>query len=115
MKKVIIVLLLILIKNIALAGHVGFSNDENLLIYIPASILIIWWIVKVIRKNYIIFRAQFSDTVHDPESKAPIIKGQANTDSEIPEFFIEKDVFGLDKPSTKVDVNIPLPDTNPTT
>ena len=99
MKKVIIVLLLILIKYQALAGHVGFSSDENLLIYIPASIILIMWIVNVIHSNFTKHKEQISSAKYDPEIEGTIVKEQTKPISEIPDFFKEKDVFGLDKPT----------------
>jgi hypothetical protein len=99
MKKVTIVLLLYLMINKALAQHRGLSNDEWVLFYIPATMLIIWWIVTIIRKYYFNYKARISNTDIDPESNVYGEKSQSNEDNEIPEFFKEKDIFGLDKPS----------------
>jgi hypothetical protein len=115
MKKVIMVLPLILIINKAVAQHRGLSNDEYFLFYILAAILIIWLIAIIIRKKYIRYKAQISATVQDPERKASVIKGQSDIDNEIPGFFKEKDLFGLDKPSINVDVDASLPDTKKAT
>jgi hypothetical protein len=97
MKKVILVLPLILVINKVLAGHVGFSSDENLLIYIPVSILIIWWMYSIIRKNYIKYKSQQADKVHELE-EVSAAENEQTMEKEIPEYFKEKDVFGFDKP-----------------
>jgi hypothetical protein len=107
MKKIIIVLLFSLLINKVLAAHLGLVNEESLLFYIPVTLLIIWWIVTIIRKNYLNYKSQISVTDISQESEAPNVKSQTNKDNEIPEFFKEKDIFGLDKPSSKVDVNTP--------
>jgi hypothetical protein len=95
MKKVILILLLIFIINKAVAGHVGFSNDENLLIYIPLSILLIWWVVQVLHKAYKKYREEVKKYQDQTSKTDNLLK----LDKEIPEFFREKDVFGLDKPT----------------
>jgi hypothetical protein len=98
MKKAILGLPLILIINNALAGHVGFSSDENLLIYIPVSLLIIWWLSKIIRKNYLIYKSQLADKVREKEGVSTNLNDQIDKGKEIPEYYKEKDVFGFDKP-----------------
>jgi hypothetical protein len=109
MKKVILVLPLILIINKAVAGQVVFSKDENYLeVIIPASILIIWWLSKIIRKNYLQYKSQLADKVREQEGKSTVGNELINTDTDIPEFFREKDVFGLDKPSIKIDPDTAL-------
>ena len=101
MRKLFILLILFLVINKAVAGT-SFSNDEYFLFYIPASILIIWWIAKIIRKNYLKYKAQISVTDIDQESDASKLKSQTN---EIAEIFKEKDILGLDKPASILEDN----------
>lgn len=107
MKKATIVVLLILLIIKVLAATADHTKDEELIFYIPVVLLFIWWIVTIIRKNYLKYKAQISVKDIGQESEAANVKNQTNEDNGIPEFFKEKDIFGLDKPSARIDVNTP--------
>ena len=108
MKKLIILSVLLLVINKAVAGT-PLSADEYFLFYIPAALLIILWIAKIIRKNYLKYKAQISIRDIGRESETPVEKSEATEPNGIPEIFTEKDVFGLDKPSTSVDADDNIP------
>lgn len=90
-KKIMIALLLFLTLNKVFAGHVGPSTDESyLLVIIPVLILIITWLVVFIRKQLASSKAKIAASAIEQSD-------EMKPDNEIPEFFVEKDVFGLDK------------------
>lgn len=112
MKKIIIVLPLLSGIDKAFAGHVVFSKDEYYLeVIIPALIILIWWMIKIIRKKYISNKTLIMNGVQDQDRIDPDNENETILESEIPEFFKEKDVFGLDKPSINLVSNENLQDT----